>query len=84
MNAPSSRAGSERKCIHTGQLLVYDENTPYDFNWTGRGTSSCLYVPLDDLGLSSDVIRESCTRLHLSPLYELVVNHIAGLAVATP
>ena len=69
----------EQQVLHTGQLLIYDKNTPYDFSWTGRGTSLCLYVPLDDLGMSHDVIRESCTRLHLSPLYELVVNHIAGL-----
>jgi AraC-like DNA-binding protein len=73
-----SRDG-EQQVLNTGRVLVYDKNTPYDFSWTGRGTSLCLYVPLDDLGMSHDVIREACTRLSLSPLYELVVNHIAGL-----
>jgi AraC-like DNA-binding protein len=69
----------EQHVLSTGQLLVYDKNTPYEFGWTGRGTSLCLYVPLDDLGMSHDVVREACTRLHLSPLYQLVVDHIAGL-----
>jgi hypothetical protein len=68
------------QCVRTiGRLHVTDENSPYEFSWVGRGASTALWVPLDELGLPDDVIRAASNRLHTSPIHELVVNHIAGL-----
>ena len=71
--------GKERRVIGTGQLHVVDENAPYDFHWTGRGTSTCLWVPLDQLGLPPDLIRDAGTRLQASPIYGLMVDHIVAM-----
>jgi AraC-like DNA-binding protein len=69
----------EQRVIRPRQLLITDENSPYEFSWTGRGASQCLFVSLDDLGLSHDLICDASSRLHTSPIYELMVNHITGL-----
>jgi AraC-like DNA-binding protein len=68
-----------QRIVPPGDLLITDLNAAYDFHWTGRGASQCLHVALDDLALPHDVILEASTRLHTSPLYELMVNHIIGL-----
>ena len=71
--------GGHQRIVPPGHLLITDLNAAYDFRWDGRGASQCLHVALDDLGLPHDVIAEASTRLHTSPLYELMVNHITGL-----
>ncbi|HVQ99121.1 MAG TPA: helix-turn-helix domain-containing protein [Mycobacterium sp.] len=71
--------GGEQRVVPAGHLMVTDLNSAYDFCWDGHGASQCLHVALDDLGMPHDVIRDASTRLHISPLYELMVNHITGL-----
>ncbi|WP_280242792.1 helix-turn-helix transcriptional regulator [Nocardia abscessus] len=41
--------------------------------------STCLHVPLDQLGLSADLISQAATRVQGSPHYRLVAGHIAQL-----
>jgi AraC-like DNA-binding protein len=50
-----------------------------DQHITPRGVSSCLWVSVDELALPDELIRAASTRLHTSPVYELVTNHIAVL-----
>jgi AraC-like DNA-binding protein len=71
--------GGHQRVVAPGQLLITDLNSAYDFHWAGRGASQCLHVAIADVGLPEDVIREASPRLHTSPLYELMVNHIVGL-----
>jgi AraC-like DNA-binding protein len=73
-DGPFNQCGDQR-VIDTNQLVVHDIHFPYEFGWT----SSCVWLPLDELGLPEDLIRAASTRLHTSPVYELVVNHIAML-----
>jgi AraC-like DNA-binding protein len=58
-----------------GQLI---ERCP-DQRLTTRSVSSCLWVCLDELALPEELICAASTRLHSSPVYELVANHIALL-----
>ncbi|MEU7632402.1 helix-turn-helix domain-containing protein [Nocardia sp. NPDC049220] len=71
--------GSVQRVIQPGDLHVMDLNAPYDFSWRGEGTSTCLHVPLDQLGLSAELIRQAATRVQDSPHYRLVANHIVAL-----
>lgn len=71
--------GGEQCVRGVGRLHVTDENSPYEFSWIGRGASTALWVPLDELGLPDAVIRDASNRLHTSPIHDLVVNHIAAL-----
>jgi AraC-like DNA-binding protein len=50
-----------------------------DQHITPRGVSSCLWVSVDELALPDELICAASTRLHTSPVYELVANHIAVL-----
>jgi AraC-like DNA-binding protein len=65
--------------VAVNQPLVEDANSPYEFRLTSRGATSCLCVPADELALPEDVIRAAGNRLHTSPVYELMVNHIMVL-----
>jgi AraC-like DNA-binding protein len=69
----------QQRTIRPGQLHLTDLNAPFNFRFVGNASSQCLYVPLDDLGLPDELIRDAGGRLHTSPLYTLMVNHITGL-----
>jgi AraC-like DNA-binding protein len=69
----------EQRLIRAGDLHITDLNAPYDFRYAGMAASRCLYVPLGDLGLPAEVIRDAGSRLHTSPVYALMVNHVIEL-----
>ncbi|MFE7744779.1 helix-turn-helix domain-containing protein [Nocardia sp. NPDC057455] len=71
--------GGLRRVVRPGDLHVMDLNAPYDFGWRGEGASTCLHVPLDQLGLPADLISQAATRVQDSPHYRLVANHILQL-----
>lgn len=66
----------EQRVVQKGDLMINDMNTSYGYAWSGRGASRALYVPLQDLGLSNEVIRGASRRLPASPLYPLLRSHI--------
>ncbi|MFI9505197.1 helix-turn-helix domain-containing protein [Nocardia sp. NPDC052566] len=68
--------GEVRHTLPPGELRVVDLNSPYYFRWCGDGGSTCLYVPLDQLGLPMEVIRRAAADPRESPLYRLVADHI--------
>jgi AraC-like DNA-binding protein len=65
--------------VHSGEPTVSDLTAPYVFSWTGGGGSWAFQVPFDQLGLSADVVRAAGPRLRVSPLYELVRDHLVRL-----
>jgi AraC-like DNA-binding protein len=69
----------QQRILETGSLLVHDDNSPYEYTWSGFGACTCLFVPLDDLGLPADLIREASTRVRASPVHDLVVDHVLGM-----
>ncbi|MGY1946721.1 helix-turn-helix domain-containing protein [Nocardia asiatica] len=71
--------GGVHRVVRPGELHVMDLNAPYDFSWHGDGASTCLHVPLDQLGLPADLISQAATRVQDSPHYRLVAGHIAQL-----
>ncbi|MBF6301437.1 helix-turn-helix domain-containing protein [Nocardia amamiensis] len=71
--------GGVQRVVRPGELHVMDLNAPYDFSWHGDGASTCLHVPLEQLGLPADLISQAATRVQDSPHYRLVANHIVQL-----
>lgn len=65
--------------VDTGELVLVHNNEPYQFSYDGLGGSQALYLPLDEIKLSRDVLKEAATRLPASPLYRLFSQHIAEL-----
>ncbi|WP_433194064.1 helix-turn-helix domain-containing protein [Nocardia sp. CA-107356] len=68
-----------QRVVAPGELHIMDLHAPYDFRWTADGASTCLYVPLDLLGLPTEVIRRAAARVRESPHYRLVADHILAL-----
>lgn len=62
-----------------GTLFLTDLNSPYDYGQPAFGSSSCLQVPIEELGLPHEVVRDAAARLPASPLYTLVTTHIGEL-----
>ncbi len=73
-----SQRGADQR-VRTGELMLVDLTTPYDFAWSGRGASQAFQIDYDDLGLSVETIRAAARRLPGSPLYELVLHHLTVL-----
>ncbi|WP_280297370.1 helix-turn-helix domain-containing protein [Nocardia abscessus] len=71
--------GGVQRVVRPGELHVMDLNAPYDFSRRGDGVSTCLHVPLDQLGLPADLISQAATRVQDSPHYRLVAGHIVQL-----
>ncbi|MFE6861584.1 helix-turn-helix domain-containing protein [Nocardia sp. NPDC057668] len=72
----------EQRLVPVNDLHVMDLNAPYDFRWSGRGTSTCLYVPLDRLDLPAQLVRSAAPLVRESPIYPLLVDHILAMTAA--
>jgi AraC-like DNA-binding protein len=72
--------GDERRRVGCGELMLTDLTAPYDFGWTGDGASRAFQIRYEYLGLRVDTVRRAAARLHTSPLYGLVRNHLNQLA----
>ena len=71
---------SLRQRVAPGELMLADLSAPYDFSWSGDGAAGCVQIPIDQLGLPVDLIRRAAGNLRASPLYRLVIDHVARLA----
>lgn len=67
--------------IPQGGMIVADIAAPYDYAWSGFGGCETLHVPVEQLGLSIDVVRRAMSGVRHSPLYNLVIGHVRRLAV---
>ncbi|WP_336922277.1 AraC family transcriptional regulator [Aquipuribacter sp. SD81] len=74
------RVDEDRRLVRTGDLMVVDISRPFEFSWSGWGSSSSLQLPLDDLGVSAATAWRATTRLPVSPLYGLVRAFMSDLA----
>ncbi|WP_281874865.1 helix-turn-helix domain-containing protein [Nocardia sputorum] len=71
--------GGVQRVVRPGELHVVDLNAPFDFRRHGDGASTCLHVPLDQLGLPAELISQAAAVVRDSPHYRLVANHIVQL-----
>ena len=65
--------------VRSGELMMVDITRPFDFSWSGVGSSASLQVPIDDLGLPLRVVQRAAGRLRSSPLYRIVSRHVVDL-----
>ncbi len=70
-----------QRLIRPGDLMVVDLDMPYEFGWAEIGSSRCVHVPFEKLGLSHTEFLDAAGRLHASPLYDTVRRHIVGLCI---
>ncbi|WP_436777552.1 helix-turn-helix domain-containing protein [Yinghuangia sp. YIM S09857] len=70
--------------VPPGGLMIADLSAPYDFSWSGPGGAATLQVPIDQLGVSADVIRRAMTRLPASPVYHLLIEHVRRITAEAP
>jgi hypothetical protein len=67
------------RSVGPGDLHVMDLNAPYEFKWSGDAARTCLQIPLDRIGVPVDTLRRAAPRVHQSPHYRLVADHITQL-----
>jgi AraC-like DNA-binding protein len=70
---------SGQRIVRSGELMMVAITRPFDFSWSGTGSSASLQVPLSDLGLPVRVVQRAAGRLRSSPLYRIVSRHIVDL-----
>jgi AraC-like DNA-binding protein len=70
---------STEQHVAQGGLMIADLSAPYDFSWSGPGGAATLQMPIDQLGVSVDVVRRAMAGLTESPLYDLVTDHVRRL-----
>ncbi|MEJ2887630.1 helix-turn-helix domain-containing protein [Actinomycetospora aeridis] len=68
-----------QQTVAPGRLMLVDLTAPFAFSWATSGASRALQVPLDALGLPTEVIRDAAPRLDASPLAGLVGRHVVDL-----
>ena len=68
-----------QRMVRTGDLMVVDITRPFDFSWSGRGSSTSIQVPITDLDLPLDAVQRAADRLETSPLYGMVSRHLVEL-----
>ena len=73
-----AQAGNSRR-VHTGELMLVDLTSPYEFAWKRHGASLAFQIDFSDLGLSVETVRAASWRLRSSPMYDLVLHHLSGL-----
>jgi len=65
--------------VPAGEMMVTDLTSTYDFAWRGDGGSQAYQVDVAELGLPVEVVRAAAGRLPVSPLYDLVRDHLRQL-----
>jgi AraC-like DNA-binding protein len=65
--------------VPTGEMMITDLTSTYDFTWRGDGASQAYQVDVAELGLPVEVVRAAAGRLPASPLYDLVRDHLLRL-----
>ena len=75
-----SQHGHVRRVDSTrSELVLTDLTANFDYNRSGEGGSHSFMVDFDELGVPVDIIRRAAPQLQCSPLYELLLDHVARL-----
>lgn len=69
------------RLVVPGELMVVDFNSPYDYEWNTFGSSRCLHVPIDEIGLPYERIRQAAAHPERSPVARMLAEHISTLTV---
>ncbi len=72
------RDGRQRQ-VRTGDVMIVDVTRPFDFSWSGWGSSTSLQVPISELGMPVAAVQRAATRLESSPLYRIVSRYLVEL-----
>jgi AraC-like DNA-binding protein len=59
--------------------MVVDITRPFDFSWSGHGSSTSIQVPIVDLAMPLAAVQRAADRLESSPLYGMVSRHLVEL-----
>lgn len=70
---------SGQRLVRSGDLMVVDVTRPFDFAWSGPGSSTSIQIPAAELGLPVEVVQRAADNLHRSPLYGLVSRHLVDM-----
>ncbi len=70
---------SGQRVVRSGDLMVVDITRPFDFSWSGPGSSTSVQVPTAELGLSMETVQRAADNLQRSPLYGLVSRHLVDM-----
>ena len=73
------RTADRERLVRSGELMVVDVTRPFDFAWSGPGSSTSLQVPITELDLPVGAVQRAADRLPSSPLYGLVSRHLVEL-----
>ncbi|MET8878043.1 helix-turn-helix transcriptional regulator [Nocardia sp. NPDC004604] len=65
--------------LGVGKLGLTDGTSASDYACRGIGGTKLVIIDYEQLGLRVDIVRAAVTRLEASPLYGLVIAHIAAL-----
>jgi len=68
-----------QRLVRSGDLMVVDITRPFEFSWSGQGSSTSIQVPITDLDLPPDAVQRAADRLGTSPLYGMVSRHLVEL-----
>ncbi|MEV1293391.1 helix-turn-helix domain-containing protein [Pseudonocardia sp. NPDC049635] len=69
----------EYRAFGPRDLILVDLSSPYVYTWPDHGASYALHVDFETLGLPMEMIRTAAARLHTSPIYDLVREHVARI-----
>jgi AraC-like DNA-binding protein len=68
-----------QRLVRTGDVMVVDVTRPFDFAWSGTGSSASLQVPIVELGMPLHAIQKAAGKLESSPLYGIVSRYLVEL-----
>ena len=68
-----------QRLVRTGDVMIVDVTRPFDFSWSGWGSSTSLQVPISELGMPVETVQRAATRLDSSPLYRIVSRYLVEL-----
>jgi AraC-like DNA-binding protein len=73
------QTGDDQRIVRPGDVMLVDITRPFDFSWSGRGSSTSLQVPTAELGMPLEAVQRAASRLESSPLYRIVSRHLVEL-----
>jgi AraC-like DNA-binding protein len=65
-----------RRVVPSGGLALTELASPYEYRCSALGVCRALQLPVSRLDLPVDVVRRALPRVHRSPLYGLVRDHL--------
>ncbi|GAA3979782.1 helix-turn-helix domain-containing protein [Streptomyces plumbiresistens] len=69
----------EQGIVGPDDVYLFNEMTPREFGWAGKGAAQAILIDFDRLGLPMEILRNSTFRLRASPLHDVVLQHVRAL-----